>query len=495
MSELADPAAIQQLLTSLSLAIGSGLIAVSFGLPLAVMLSRLHIAGGRIAWAIIAALLFAPLYVHLAGWDAVGAWLGLFGRNAPQAVLSGLPIAIWVHGVAAVPWAVVLITVGLTQVPRSEEEQALLELPLTAVLWQIIVPRAMPWIVTAGFFAAVSSWYEMTVTNVYLVPTVTEGVYNRIAGNFVNESIYPFPAYAVCAGLIVMAAYSTRVLLLGDYRQLEQSPIRWSVNRTQIISSAIVWLMLVLLAGVPLLVLVRQAGLSTRIVGSEALREWSLQSLGSTLWRTLLVTRMDFWWTFVAGASAATLSLMLAVPVAWWARGENWRYALVFLVAFFLLAIPGPFIGLAIIKLLNQPALPALAFLYDRTVFAPALAQAIRALPLVLLVVWHAVAQFDRSQLEAAQLDGCGPWEILWRIVLPQRLLALLVAWLLGLTIAIGDVSCSLLVIPAGKDLIQRRLFGMIHSGVDNQVAAACLLILLVAGFAGAASAKFRVQV
>lgn len=485
---------MRQFLLSLALAGGSSLLAISLGLPVALLLTRFRIAGERAAWAIVAALMFAPLYVHLAGWDAVGAWLGIFGRNAPQAFLSGLPSAIWVHGLAAAPWASVLIAVGLQQVPRQEEEQALLDAPLASVFRTIVLPRILPWIVAAGFFAAMTSWYEMTVTNVYLVPTVTEGIYNRIAGNFVNETIYVFPAYFVFAGLIAMAAYSARVLTLGDFRQLRQSPPRWSLHDRSPIASLFVWSVLLLLAGVPLLVLLRQTGLSTRIVGTSAVREWSLNAFGYSLWQTLIVTRTDFFWTLVTGLLATTLSLAISIPLAWWARASGWKFVVMSLLAIGLLAIPGPLIGLAIMHVMNWPGIQPLNYLYDRTISAPAIAQAARAFPIVLLLVWQAVARFDRAQQEAAALDGCGPWQILLRIVLPQRRLALLTAWLLGLAIAIGDVSCSLLVIPAGKDLIQRRLFGMIHSGVDNQVAAACLLMVLVAAMAGAWSSKFGVR-
>jgi ABC-type spermidine/putrescine transport system permease subunit II len=41
-------------------------------------------------------------------------------------------------------------------------------------------------------------------------------------------------------------------------------------------------------------------------------------------------------------------------------------------------------------------------------------------------------------------------------------------------------------------DTVARRLFGMIHSGVDDQVAAACLLLMFILALL-AASIKFRV--
>jgi iron(III) transport system permease protein len=496
---LLSPAALQQLLLSVSLALGSALLAVSLGLPLALILSRLTIAGQRAALIALLALLLVPLYVHLAGWDAVGAWLGIFGRNAPQAALSGLPSAIWVHGIAAVPWAAVIISVGLTQVPRHEEEQALVDSSLFNLFWRIVLPRLGPWIATGAFFAALTSWYEMTVTNVYLVPTVTEGVYNRVAGNATHSSIYAFPAYVLFALLLAMAAYATRVLMLGDFREWNRPAPRWSLT-TSVGGTSVVWLLLLLIAGVPLLVLVRQAGLTTRILDNEPIRQWTAAALASTLWRTLLVTRMDFFWTLVTGSLAATIAVVIAVPAAWWGRGRQseptsrWKFGVLVLVALLLLAVPGPLVALAIMQAMNWPGATPLHFLYDRTVVAPAIAQAVRAFPLVLLLIWHAIGRFDRTQLEAAELDGCGPWQSLWRVVLPQRRGALAAAWLVALTIAVGDVSASLLVIPAGKDLIQRRLFGMIHSGVDNQVAAACLILIAFLTLCAAASSRFRVR-
>ena len=105
LEQLSSAASRRQLRLSLVLAVGSAAIAVAIALPLAVVLTRIEIIGRRAAWFVLTLLLFAPLYVQLAGWDAVGGWLGWYGRNAPQAFLSGIAAATWVHGVAAVPWA------------------------------------------------------------------------------------------------------------------------------------------------------------------------------------------------------------------------------------------------------------------------------------------------------------------------------------------------------------------------------------------------------
>jgi ABC-type spermidine/putrescine transport system permease subunit II len=236
--------------------------------------------------------------------------------------------------------------------------------------------------------------------------------------------------------------------------------------------------LLLFLAGVPLFVLIRQAGLQLRLEEGQLARHWSLHHFGDSLWRTARMTQREFVWSILTSTVAASLALIIATLAAWWARTGGWRLVVVGIVAVILLATPGPLVGVTVIRLLNRPEIPGFTYLYDRTIAAPALAQAARALPILLLIIWHAVARFDRTQQEAAALDGCGPWTILWRIVLPQRWPALAAAWGFAVALALGDVSCSLLVIPPGMDTIARRLFGMVHSGVDDQVAALSLLLM-----------------
>ncbi|WP_254513620.1 ABC transporter permease [Anatilimnocola floriformis] len=482
IEHLMSAAALQQLKLSLLLAVGSAAIAIAFALPLAVLLMRAPVVGLRAAWFVLALLLFAPLYVQLAGWDAVGAWTGWYGRMAPEAFLSGIAASTWVHGVAAVPWATVVIAAGIQQLPRKEEELALLEAPPLTMFWHVILPRLAPWMVVAGSLAMVTAWQDMTVTNVYLVPTVTEGIYNQLALNASDSAIYLLPGFVVVGGLFALGMFAAHFLLTADFPTTSPGRIDWSKGR---LATLVVWTFLLFLAGVPLFVLIRQAGLQLRLEENHLARQWSFQHFGSSLWRTVRTMHREYLWTLLTAAVAASLSLFIATTAAWWARSGGWRLLIVGLISVILLATPGPLVGMGVIQVLNRREIPGFTYLYDRTIAAPALAQAARSLPILLLIVWHAIAHFDRSQQEAAALDGCGPWTILRKIVLPQRWPALAAAWGFAVAIALGDVSCSLLVIPPGMDTVARRIFGLVHSGVDDQVAAACLLLMtLLAGLA-----------
>src|SRR5208283_3408914 len=63
------------------------------------------------------------------------------------------------------------------------------------------------------------------------------------------------------------------------------------------------------------------------------------------------------------------------------------------------------------------------------------------------------------------------------RIVLPQRIPALAVAWLIGLALATGDVSASILAVPPEAETLSIHIFNLAHYGVEDQVAGICLAL------------------
>jgi iron(III) transport system permease protein len=91
--------------------------------------------------------------------------------------------------------------------------------------------------------------------------------------------------------------------------------------------------------------------------------------------------------------------------------------------------------------------------------------------------------------LDAAAVDGAGPVARLWRVVLPCRLCGLALAWLVAAAVALGDLAASILVVPPGVTTLPIRIFGLLHYGVEDQVAGVCLA--MVAMFAGIAATLF----
>ena len=185
--------------------------------------------------------------------------------------------------------------------------------------------------------------------------------------------------------------------------------------------------------------------------------------------------------------SPATAAVAVAIGLAWLARHSRLSAPAVLLTTAVCLAVPGPVIWLGVIWLLNQPHVPPLIYLYDRSILAPWLTLSIRGLAPATLIMWHALRSVPPEMLDSAAVDGAGPITRLWRIALPCRLWAVALAWIVALAVALGDLAASILVVPPGVTTLSIRIFGLLHYGVEDQVAGICLA--LVAIFAAIAAA------
>jgi iron(III) transport system permease protein len=486
-----DAASRALLLNSIALAAGTCAIAVPLGVLLAVVVSRTNVFGHRLAAAAIGLLLVLPLLTQLAGWDAFFGklgWLSMESGSIAHPWLAGMRGAIWVHAMAATPWAALIISLGLLQVDPQLEEAALLEVSPLTVFLHVSLVRSWPFVFAAAAWTAICTTTEMTVTNIYLVNTYTEQIYNGFALNSDPLQV----GWRLWPGIVLLGVLAAVVLII--LQQLAEAwataayrpAIRFRLRRYRILLSALLWVALALLIAVPISSLVLKAGFVThRDAEGQLEHGWSAARTAEVLTEAPLLFRYEFFWSLSGAAIAASAAVAIAIVLTWLAIAGGWRIGPLAVALTVGLAIPGPLIGVALIGLLNRESIPGFIYLYDRTIIPPALAQTIRALPIAVLICWPALASISRRTLDAAQLDGLGRWGQLRWIAIPQRRPALLAAWLLAAAVAFGDLSHSLLVVPPGMDTIQRRIFGLVHAGVDEQVAAASLLI--IAGYAGVA--------
>src|SRR5688572_17758680 len=110
------------LINSAMLAAGAVGIALPLGTLLAVLLTRYNLPGRRTAIACLGVLLFLPLYVQLSGWDAALGKLGWYALrygSMAEPFLAGMRGAIFVHGLAAIPWVAMIVAIGLLQVDAA----------------------------------------------------------------------------------------------------------------------------------------------------------------------------------------------------------------------------------------------------------------------------------------------------------------------------------------------------------------------------------------
>ena len=149
-------------------------------------------------------------------------------------------------------------------------------------------------------------------------------------------------------------------------------------------------------------------------------------------------------------------AMLVALPLAWRARHGDDRAKPAMCLSALGLAMPGPLVAIGLIWLFNHDWEPLIA-IYDRTLTVPVLALLIRVLPITLMICWHALRSIPAETIDSAATEGAGAWSRLWYVVLPQRWPALLAAMLAALALAAGDLTASILMLPAGVDSVPRR--------------------------------------
>jgi len=457
-------------------------ISVPLGSVLAWLLVRTDLPGRRAGWVLLVVMLFVPLYLQAAAWQAgfgILGWHTLIFSAPP--LLEGWTGAIWVHTTAALPWGVLIAGAGFWLVEPELEEQALLDGTPAQVFARVTLPAASTAVAVAAIWVMILTAGEMTVTDLFAVRTYAEEIYTQTAvPGDAPLGVMPgviLTAWLVAGGLALVARLASRDRPITARRRLV-----FSLGSCRGLIAVVVAVLLLLLVGVPLGNLCYKAGVVVTQTDTGWLRSWSPGKCLAVVATSPVRYQREFGWSLTIGVLAATAAVAAGTALAWIALGSRFRTAAVLVTTAICLAMPGPVIGVAVIWLLNRPELPPLFWLYDQSILAPWLALVVRSLPPAVLIMWHALRSVPAEMLDAAAVDGAGPVGRLWWIALASRLPAVALAWLVALAVALGDLAASILVIPPGLETLPRRIFGLLHYGVEDQVAG--ISIALVGLFA-----------
>jgi iron(III) transport system permease protein len=480
------------------LAGASTALSIPLAMLLALLLVRTDLPGRRATWLALALMPWIPLYLQAAAWQSGFGLQGWFSLASGSVWLEGWTGAIWIHTLAAVPWAVLIVGTGLWLVNPDWEEQALLDGSPAQVVFRVTFRSAAPAIGAAALWIAVTAAAEMTVTDLFGLRTYAEEIYTRLALDedlsAAGLTLLPgmaVTAWCVLAGLVMVAGLAPRQWPVSLVRRprFRLGVWRWP-------AAGGVALALGVIVGLPLGNLAYKAGVVVAQVGDERVRTWSLRKCLEMVYMAPMLNRREFGWSLSIGPLAATAGVTVALGLAWLARrGRACGLAVLALVAV-CLAVPGPLLGLAIIWLLDRPGHPLLLSLYDRSILAPWLAQSVRCLPIATLIVGHALETLPRQLRESAAVEGAGPLKMAMFVVLPILWPALAVAWLVALALALGDLAASILVVPPGVVTLPILIFRMLHYGVEDRAAGVCLamaaIFLALAALAGVVALSWR---
>ncbi len=464
---------------TLLLAAGACLISLPIGSLLAVLTVRTDMFARRAIAFSLVAMLFVPLYLQAAAWDAgfgLRGWFLFSEAGLTRPFLDGWRAAVWIHGVAAIPWVALIVGIGLRNVEPELEEEALLYASPAQVFYRVTLARVMGSVCVGALWTLIVAGTEMTVSDLYRVRTYAEEIYLN-ESETIGASGTGTIVSVVVVGALVLSAFALAVSCAPTMQSgAMRSPHRFRLKKSRWPASMLSIIWLVFIVAVPVGNLLFKAGMTVSQVGEEKVRFWSPSQLLDVLLRTPQRFGEEFAWSAVIGVAGASLAVLAALPLAWIARRGGLASIPTVIVTAVSLAIPGPLLGVGIIKFMSSPHLPLLHPLYDRSIAPPVLATTIRALPLAILILWYGLRSVGTDQLDSSATEGASRAARFFHIVLRQRILVIAGAWIVAFAIAFGELSASILVVPPGIDTLPRRVFGLIHAGVDDQVAGICLV-------------------
>jgi iron(III) transport system permease protein len=402
-------------LETVRLVLTTEVMALPVGVALAFLLFRTDLPGRRIWLALLALEACVPLPLHATGW------LGGFGNLGRSQALGSAPIlvgrfgAAFVHATAALPWIVWIVGLGLLAVEPELEESARLDLSPWRVAWSVSLRRAWSAIAAAALAVAVLVAGDMTVTDLLVIRTYAEEAYIQfqLGKGPAAAAATTLPPLLILGGLVVWAA--SRLLRIDPARIAStsvQAP-HWPLGRWRLALGLVVVLFLAALLGLPFYSLVWRAGRVRGDAGLGIPPHWSWGGLGGTLLASASdVLGPSLWrpWrgpllgSLLWGSIGATASAALAWSLAWACRERGpWRWITAFALAL-ALATPGPVAGMSLV----------LAYQGVRAIYSSPmiiiLAYVMRTWPYALLLLWPAVRKVPSEYLEAAELDGYGPF-------------------------------------------------------------------------------------
>jgi iron(III) transport system permease protein len=313
-------------------------VAVPTGTLLAILLRRTDVLFRRWAWLAIGSQLAIPLYAFAGCWNAgfgSQGWWPLSQVVAVRFQTSAVLAVVFIHAVGSIPWVCFIMSCGLLGSHRSLEENAYAEEGNWGILRRTITPNLGGWIALSCFWVCVPILTEMVVTNLYQVQTVAERVYLDASRGLINGLTYPV-AVLLCVLPVVTFAWILGKRLphwpdvVARARQHEARMLACGLWRIPI--SALAWLIVAVLVGLPIFNLLIKAGWHP-YAASDGLTHygWTVNRFITTIEESCTLFLSEFYWSGVLAVVAATLALVTAIALSSMAD-QRWHRGVIYLL-------------------------------------------------------------------------------------------------------------------------------------------------------------------
>ena len=268
------------------LAGGTIAIALPLGALLGIVIGKIDVPGRRLIGWTMAALLFVPLYVQAAAWNAVlgaGGWIpqALADGGYANPWLAGWRGAIWVHAMGAVPWVALMTAASLRTVERRLEEESLLDASPFRVLLRVTLRRGLGGVLAAAVWIAVICATEIAVTDLFQIRTFAEEIYTEASlGGLTGESSRVVTSDLAIGVALVAMLVGLALRLIWPWLPkaasiAAEAAWQWRPTRGRLAITTATLLLFAATTLVPLAGLAWKAGIAVHQRGERFERSWS----------------------------------------------------------------------------------------------------------------------------------------------------------------------------------------------------------------------------
>jgi len=439
--------------------------ATAIGVPLALIAGRTDTIRWRTAVPLLLVPLLIPPYLHAVAWLHLLGPGSFLSKTLPGAAPSWLERSVYgLPGTAAAlsfgffPVAALCALASLLGAdPRLEEEARLHAGPLR-VLLSVTVPAALPGIVSGAVL-------------VFLLAVVDFGVADQLLYRVYPTEIFAqFSAFWDHKAAIALSVAPTLVCLLvvGGWRawislwpqpdrgrfDLLPPPVRLRGWRRVVVRSALT--LPVVVVALPVVSLL--ASTSLRAIG-EAFR-----SAGDEIQQSLFISTVS--------AAACVCAGLLGVGLRP-GKLPSWGIA----VTGLLFVLPAPVVGVSLVTFWNRPGLLGLLYGTDGMLV---LGMVSRFLFVALVVLAVAQRSISRDILDQSLVDGAGWAAALIRVAFPLMLPGVAGALVACLTLTLGELGVSVLIVPPGGTTLAVRIMTLMHFGPEPVLAGTALILMMI---------------
>ena len=478
---------------TLAFAFGSSVMAIVLGFSVAWLVSRTNVPFRQTVYIGSFLSLAAPLIVKGIGWilllgpnnGLINVWIRtLFGVTGTPIELFSLGGMIFIEGLLWTPIAFLLALPPLTAMDPALEEAAAMS---GARWWQsmlrVTIPLARPSILAVMLLSFIRTLESFEVPLLIGIPggitTVTTALYRSIHSGFL-------PRYGDASAYAVLLMAAVAVPLVWYYRLTKESgryatvtgkgfrPSRINLGKWRWPAGFYVLMIPVSLAA-PLMIMLWASFLP--IYSSPSVQDFSKLSFKNyvALWFRE-DTHAGLTNSLIVGAISATVVALLTLLMSWVVvrRKEKARWGIDVLCSL-PLVFPGIVLGIAIlVQFLNMRFIP----IYG-TIWILVFAFLVRFLPYGMRFNYSGIMSISKELEECARMCGAGVWRILWAVVLPLTMPAVIATWIYVFMYAIRDLSAAVLLSGPKNAIVSIVILDLWNNGEVPQLAAMSIVIAL----------------